>query len=514
MLNATPFLKAYARYRSWVLKNQHPATTQHTQLLTLLRKAEKTRFGRDHKFNKIKTVAEYQSAVPLRKYEQMWKDYLQPDFPVLEDVSWPGRIPYFAVSSGTSSGTTKYIPLNKEMLQSNTKAGLDLLTFHVLNHPSSQIFGGLNFMLGGSTDFQRLAEGVSSGDLSGITVKELPFWAKPRYFPPEELAFEKDWEKKISQFAYEVGKRDIRMLGGVPAWMLILIDSLRKLNNKPDGKIVDFFPNLEMLVHGGVNFTPYLSQFQQLLEGSHAELREVYPASEGFIATADRGSGEGLRLHCDHGIFYEFVPLEELDSPHPTRHWVGNIETDVNYAIVLTTCVGLWSYIIGDTVRFVETAPPRLLITGRTSYFMSAFGEHLIAEEVEDALTYASESLGLLVHDFSMGAVFPASTGELGRHLFVVEAVGVNNVDVQGSELCRLIDQRLCARNEDYAAHRAEGFGLGLPEIKFAPEGFFAAWMKSRGKLGGQHKVPRLINKQDLFDDLLNFVESFTTYEK
>ena len=427
---------------------------------------------------------------------------------MLYGVTWPDLTNFFAVSSGTSSGSTKYIPVTRKMIQSNNRAGIDMLAYHLANRPKSKILGGKSFMLGGSTDLKLEATDVMSGDLSGIAAISMPFWARARSYPPRELALLKDWEQKIERFVEGSLKEDIRFLGGVPAWLLIFVNKLRAYTNKPDARLVDFFPNLELVVHGGVNFSPYRDQFEQLLEGSHAELREVYPASEGFIASADRGPNEGLRLNLCHGIFYEFVPLEELNSPNPTRHWVKNIELGVNYAVVLTTCAGLWSYIIGDTVRFIDRDIPRLLVTGRTAYSLSAFGEHLIAEEVEAAISAAAHEIGCQVQDFAIGALYPKTPQELGGHAVYIEFTGSAPQVEQLVQFASVFDKILCQRNDDYAAHRSDGFGLMAPVIHPVKSGSFAAWMKSRGKLGGQNKVPRLIAKPELFEDLAAFMRA------
>ena len=507
MLNATPALKLYAAIRGNTLRGLDPRAAQERQLRRLIARAHETRFGRDHGFGSVSSVADYQKAVPIRSYEDFWNEYLKVAFPRVENVIWPGLIPFYAVSSGTSTGSTKYLPLTREMLASNTQAGLDLLVYHLQNFRGSSIFGGKNFFLGGTTELVEEAPGIFSGDLSGITAKRLPLWVRPWYFPPQELALLKNWEEKIEIFARECPLEKIRMLSGVPSWLLIFFEHLKKIYPGKGSRIVDFFPKLEALVHGGVNFAPYKRQFDALLEGSRAQLREVYPASEGFIATADRGPGEGMRMNLDNGIFYEFVPVEELESPAPTRHWIGNIETGVNYAILLTTCAGLWSYRIGDTVRFVDTDVPRLLVTGRTSYMMSAFGEHLIGEEIERAAAKAAEAIGASLSDYSVGALYPQHEKDLGGHLFIVEfAEGIPSAEALGA-FARVLEEGLCL-NDDYKAHRAEGFGLAAPEVRAVPHGTFAEWMKCRGKLGGQHKVPRIINDQELFRHLCDFVSA------
>jgi hypothetical protein len=507
MIDGTPFLRLYAKTRNSQLKKHSPADTQRRQLLRLVSRAQKTQFGRDHRFSSIKSLAAYQEQVPLRTYEQFWDQYWKESFPLLTDKTWPGTVPYYAVSSGTSSGATKYIPYTTEMQRSNSKAGLDLLVHHVTNRPQSNIFAGKSFLLGGSSELIEQHPGIFSGDLSGIAVKTLPWWARKRYFPDQELALIKNWEEKIERLSTRSLEEDIRMMSGVPSWLLIFFDHLFEQFPDKSRLIKHVYPNLEMLVHGGVSFNPYRAQFEALLKGSQAELREVYPASEGFIASADRGFGEGLRLNLDHQIFFEFVPTEELSHKNPTRYWIGTVEQDVNYAVVLTTCAGLWSYIIGDTVRFVDTVTPRVLVTGRTSYFLSAFGEHLIAEEIDKALLDASSAIGMSVTDYSVGAIFPQSAGELGGHLYIVEFKEGKPSELQLKDFCERIDATLCKLNEDYDAHRAQGFGLKMPSTRALPAGTFRNWMAKRGKLGGQNKVPRIITNQELFEDLINFTE-------
>jgi hypothetical protein len=506
MLDATPFLRLYARWRNSYLQHNTPTDLQSRQLLSLIKCAADTDFGKQYGFASINTVAEYQRRVPLRSYEQFWSEFWQQSFPRVENRTWPGLIKHFAVSSGTSSGTTKYLACTDEMLASNRKAAFDLLVHHVTNRPQSRILGGKNFLLGGSTELTSPAPGVYCGDLSGIVARDVPWWLRSRYFPPTQLTTIKNWEEKIDTYARASLNQDIRMISGVPAWMMIFFDTLKTLSPNGERGIASIYSNLEMVVHGGVNFNPYIDRFREILADSQAELREVYPASEGFIAIADRGFGDGLRLNLDHGIFYEFVPLEELNSSDPTRHWIGNVETDLNYAVVMTTCAGLWSYVIGDTVRFVDTETPRVLVTGRTSYYLSAFGEHLIAEEIEDGITTAARAHDLAVSDYSVGPIYPKSEGELGGHIYIIEFADRTPNSEQLTAFSNTLDQRLCQRNEDYDAHRSGGFGLNAPKILTVPNGTFSAWMKSRGKLGGQNKVPRIITNSELLEDLLGFV--------
>ncbi len=505
MLDATPLLRLYARRRMARLAAQRPAEVQESQLLALVGKAAATRFGRDHDFESVRSVRDFQERVRLRRYEDFWGGYWKDAFPRLVDVTWPGTIPFLAVTSGTTADVTKYIPCSYEMKLSNRKAGGDVLVHHVINRPKSRLLAGKNFVLGGSTEFVEQAPGIYSGDLSGIAADDAPWWAQRLMFPPRDLSLISDWEEKIRRLAPLSLEQDIRAVSGTPSWLLVFFDKLAELRPEADRRAVHFYPKLELVVHGGVNFAPYQKQFNELLEGSRAELREVYPASEGFIAVADRGSGEGLRMIIDTGIFYEFVPVDELEKPNPTRHWLASVERDVNYAVVLSTCAGLWSYIMGDTVKFVDLDPPRLLITGRTSYSLSAFGEHLIDEEIEESISRAADAVGARVLDYSVGALFPQAKGELGGHLYIVEFADAVPAEARLDEFATVLDEALSATNEDYKAHRADGFGLNPPRVHPVPPGTFARWMKGRGKLGGQHKVPRIINEQKLLQNLREF---------
>jgi GH3 auxin-responsive promoter len=500
--DTTFLLRYYARRRLANLAALDPVAEQQRQLLRLVRRASATRFGRDHRFAEIHSIDDFQAHVGLHRYEDMWQTYWQASFPRLTDCTWPGTIPFFALTSGTASGTTKYIPCSSEMNRSNARAALDILVHHLADRPDSHVLGGKSFMLGGSTDLTELAPAIFAGDLSGIAAQQTPWWARPYTFPPRDLALLTDWEEKVERLVRACRDEDIRVISGTPSWLLIFFDRLLASSS---GSLHHAFPNLELLIHGGVNFTAYQNQFVELLRGSRTELREVYPASEGFFAIADRGPGDGMCLLIDNGIFYEFVPIAEVDGANPTRHWLANISTGMDYAIAVSTNAGVWSSLVGDIVRFVDLTPPRLLVTGRLSYFLSAFGEHLTGEEIDMAISQAAAATGVNVTDYAVGAVFPDASDSRGGHRYVVEFVS----PVRDTKpFAQTLDAELCGRNDDYRAHRSGGFGLQDPDIVPVPSGTFAGWMKQRGQLGGQHKVPRVITNPDLFASLCRFVGS------
>ncbi|BDG72916.1 GH3 family domain-containing protein [Roseomonas fluvialis] len=484
--DATPLLRAFAARRHARLLAMDPAATQQALLLRLVQRAAGTRFGRDHGFGAIRSVADFQRAVPLRRYEALHDAYLAPTLPVLENVLWPGRTPYLALSSGTTSGRTKHIPVTAGMVRANRGAALDVLAWHLAQHPQARPFGGLSFILGGSTDLTQVAPGVRAGDLSGIAAVEVPWFLRGWAWPPARIALMPDWDAKLAALAAEAPVGDIRTLSGTPSWLLVLLERLAAKHG------VAPLPSLELLIHGGVAWAPYRDRLAPFLPAG-CLTREVYPASEGFVAIADRGDGEGLRLNLDRGCFFEFVPVGELDAPAPTRHWAATIETGVDYAVVLSSCAGLFGYVLGDTVRFIDRAPPRLLVTGRTSWTLSAFGEHLDGEEIEAALMHAAAEAGITVVEYVVG---PEFDGSAGRHRWCIEAAG----SCDPASLAALLDAALRVQNDDYAAHR-DGAQLARPEVVLLRPGAVADWMRAQGKLGGQHKVPRVIADPARFAD-------------
>jgi len=483
--DATPLLAAYARRRIGRLDAIDAAATQERVLRALVRRAAATRFGAAHGFARIAGVTEFQRAVPLRRYEDMHREYWAPALPALRDVSWPGLIPFLALSSGTSTGTTKYIPVSREMVRANAGAALDALCWHLARHPRSRVLAGLSFMLGGSTALTEAAPGVRQGDLSGIAAAAMPRWARPWSWPPERLALMPDWDRKLDALAAETPREAIRVLSGTPSWLLVLLERLAARGGATP------LPALELLVHGGVAWAPYRDRIAPFLPPGCAT-REVYAASEGFIAIADAGDGEGMRLVLDRGCFLEFVPVEELGAAAPRRHWAATIETGVEYAIAVSSCAGLFGHLVGDTVRFVSLKPPRLLVTGRTAWFLSAFGEHLSGEEIETALLRAAEELGVTVAEFAVG---PEFEGHRGRHRWLVESAAPADA---AAALAARVDALLLAANEDYAAHRAGG-QLAAPAVVLLPPGRFEAWMRAEHRLGGQNKVPRVVADPERF---------------
>jgi hypothetical protein len=490
-----------SRRRVRRLDKRNPARDQQAILLDLVRRARSTRFGLDHGMGNIGSVADYQARVPLRTYEAFWSEYWQPAFPCLTHVTWPGRIPYVALSSGTTGGTTKFIPISFEMLTSNREAALTTLAFFLVARPAAELFTGRFFFLGGSTDLTELGGGVRAGDLSGIAAREVSPLLRPYVFPPLDLALARDWDEKVERLARASAGLPIRVLSGVPSWLLVLFDRLKKVTGKEH--IIDIWPDLQLVIHGGTKFDPYRSLFQREIGSSAVSFAETYPCSEGFVATEDPRHGR-LRLLSHHGIFFEFVPVEELERERPTRHTVANLELGAQYAVVLTTCAGLWSYLVGDTVCFEKRDPPLLRFTGRTRYCLSAFGEHLISEEVEKAVAEAAEATDGAVVDFHVGPLLPLQTTGPGRHLYLIEfASPPRDLGAFITEL----DLALARLNDDYQAHRQGDLNMAAPEVRLVRRGGFAAWLRWQGRMGGQHKVPRMDSTGELTAALCGWLE-------
>lgn len=476
-------------------------TTQESILKGLIKKAQFTLFGKQHDFVHIHTIEDYRRFVPLRTYEAFHQEYFG-SFPRMENVLWPGVPPYYALSSGTTGAGTKYLPLTREMLASNRKAALTMLAGFLATHPDAKLFLGKMFFLGGSTNLVKLDDGILAGDLSGIVNQTAPEWMRPFTYPSPEVALISDWDKKLDRFVDETCDMRITLISGVPAWLLLLFARLRARKNAKT--IAEVWPHLRCVIHGGVNFAPYRNLFEQELGSDQITLQECYPCSEGFAAFEDLRH-QLLRPIPDHNIFFEFVPVEELDNENPTRHGLWEVVPGVQYAVVVTTCAGLWAYVPGDTVCFERTHPPLLRFTGRTKYYLSAFGEHLISEEVEYAIAAAARTDFINITDFHVGPIFPSASNELGYHLYLIETVAPVS---DASAFTNHLDQELCRLNEDYRAHRRDDTGLGSPRILWLKPGSFAEWMKSQGKLGGQHKVPRMDNTGTTTGTMVDWFQS------
>lgn len=477
-----------------------PVGFQNRALMELVRHAEQTQWGQRFRFKSIHAVEDFQKNVPLCSYED-FAPYWTQSLRGIPDVTWPGKIDYFAMTSGTTSGN-KIIPVSQATWKSNQKAGFDTIVFYLMNTRDTHLFYGKFLFLGGSTLLRKTEAGTYVGDLSGIQSLNVPWYIKHIYSPGEEVARMADWEDKIVCIAEVASRQDVRAVSGIPSWLGILFNHVRRITGK--NHIRDVWPNLRLLIHGGVDFSPYRRKFKEMM-GEDCHFMEVYPASEGFIAVQDdlRQSDLLLMLNCN--IFYEFVPIHELDKEEPTRLTLADIDTKTNYAIVMTTNSGLWAYVLGDTIRFTNLKPHKIRITGRIKHFLNAFGEHLIVEEVDAALAHACQFFNCEMIDYTVAPLYPDSRLALPAHQWLIE---FKQTPADLAEFAEKVDEKLQLLNEDYSAHRGGGAGMLLPEIVALPRGAFYEVMKRRGKLGGQNKVPRLQNNRELADLVLHVSDS------
>ena len=506
---ADALLLRYAHHRVAQLDHMDAGQVQHETLLRLVHTARGTKFGRDHDFVRISSVADYQARVNVHDYEWFWTEYWKDAYPKLDDITWPGKVPYYALSSGTTSGTTKYVPVTREMVASNKKAAFTTTALFRHANPKAKMLTGKFFFLGGSTDLRKQADGSLAGDLSGIAGREVLGAIRPYTFPPADEMLMSDWREKVRHFAVSSLHESITAISGVPAWIMVLFDRLKEATGK--STVAEVWPDLRLVVHGGTSFAPFRDLFTETIGSDLVKYCEVYPCSEGFVATEDPRH-QLLRIVPDHGIFFEFIPFKEfgddgkLKSAHPTRHTLANVEVGVQYAVVITSCAGVWSYLVGDTIKFVSRNPPLIKFTGRTKFYLSAFGEHLIAEEVDKAVTHAAQVCGVKAPEHHVGPVFPSDPKQPGHHLYLIEFVPRGPSDL--TRFARELDAELDRLNEDYAAHRVGDLTMLMPVVKVVKPGGFARWMEQRGKLGGQNKVPTMDNTGTMTRDMAAWFEA------
>ena len=459
----------------------------------LVRTAQHTAFGRDHDFQAIRTYADFKQRIPIGDYEN-FRDYAERIKAGETDVSWPGRVRYLAKTSGTTSGV-KYIPLTRESLPNHFGSARTALFNYVAETGHGRWLDGKMIFLSGSPDMDD-TNGIPTGRLSGIVNHEVPAWLRRSQLPSYATNCIEDWETKLERIVDETLRADMRLISGIPPWVQMYYERLLARTGK--ATVREVFPNLEMFVYGGVNFAPYRDSLQRLV-GRQIPSVETYPASEGFLAFQDSQTEPGLLLNTASGIFFEFVPAEEIGRASPTRLSLGEVRRGVNYAIVLSTAAGLWAYDIGDTVEFVSTDPYRIRVTGRSKHFISAFGEHVIGKEVEEALRAVAPRFGVEVTEFTVAPQVNPRSG-LPYHEWLVE-YGRPPADAAG--FAAALDRAMVAANS-YYRDLIDGRVLRPLVLTALPTGAFRAYMKREGKLGGQNKVPRLANDRKIADALGN----------
>lgn len=493
---------------SWIIKQRihqielfvkYPHEVQADWLKKLLQTAKATEYGKRHDFAGIVTYKDFQDRVPIVNYEIL-KDDIERCLKGENNIFWPTEIKWFAKSSGTTAGKSKLIPVTKESLEEcHFAAGRDMLSMYYNNNENSKLFLGRNMAIGGSHQINQYRADSYYGDLSAIIMENLPFWVEMRRTPSKSIALMSEWEEKIDKMARTTIEHNVASLSGVPSWTLLLLQEILKITGKKT--INEVWPNIEVFFHGGVSFNPYRKQFEGLIPTSSMNYVEVYNASEGFFAIQDRLVADDMLLMLDYGIFYEFMPMAEYGKDHPHCLSLDEVEIGVNYALVISTNGGLWRYKIGDTIKFTSLNPYRIQISGRTKQYINVFGEELIVENAEQAMKAACEKTNAIITEYTAGPIY-MEAGNSGAHEWIIE-FAKQPADFQ--VFVETLDVALKSLNSDYEAKRYNNYILKMPVVTVAETGTFYEWMKHRGKLGGQNKVPRLNNTREYLESLHQF---------
>jgi hypothetical protein len=493
----SPAISSLARMRMWRIEawKNNPVNAQRDVLQDLVTSAQYTEFGRKHDFSKLFTIRSFKQAVPIHEYDDI-KTYIQRTMNGEQNILWNTPIYWFAKSSGTTSDKSKFIPVSNESLEDcHFKAMKDVITMYYAFNPDSELLTGKGLVIGGSHTINQLNQQTQFGDLSAVLLQNSPFWGHWIRTPDLSIALMDEWENKIEKLAAATIKENVTSVSGVPTWTLVLLKRILAITNKQT--IAEVWPSLELYLHGGVSFTPYKEQFEKLL-GKKILFLEMYNASEGFFGADEHPGDEGMLLFVDHGIFMEYMPVAEYEKPDPQTIGLEDVEVGKNYALVISTNGGLWRYLLGDTIQFTSLNPFRIKVSGRLKHFINAFGEELIIDNTDKAISIASERTGSVVNDYTAAPVYFSDQSN-GAHEWLVEFESdPPSIEMFSDEL----DNALKKLNSDYEAKRHKDIALRKPVIHKIEKGIFNQWLKSKGKLGGQHKVPRLSNDRKLIEEI------------
>ena len=494
----SPAISRLARMRLWGIQNWigFPVAAQRNILQHLVTQAQYTEFGRKYSFSKLFTVKDFKKRIPIHEYDDI-KPYIERMMKGEENILWNTPINWFAKSSGTTSDKSKFIPISEESLKDiHFKGSKDVLTNYYKNFPDSDLLTGKSLVVGGSHQVHNLQEDIQYGDLSAVLMQNTPFWGHWIRTPELSIALLDEWESKIEQLASNTIHENVTSLAGVPTWTILLIKRILEISGKKTLKEV--WPNLELYMHGGVSFTPYREQLNRLI-GAPINYLEIYNASEGFFAAQNMPDDDGMLLFTDHGIFYEFLLAEEYRKPNAKTVGLKQVELHKNYALVISTNGGLWRYLVGDTVQFTSLRPFKIKVTGRLKHYMNAFGEEIIVDNGDNAIAIASAKTGTIVNDYTAAPVY-FSDNNNGAHEWLIE---FENPPSDLNEFAFELDEALKSVNSDYEAKRYKNIALRAPIIHSLAKGTFNKWLKNKGKLGGQHKVPRLSNERKMIEEIL-----------
>ncbi|WP_024769826.1 GH3 auxin-responsive promoter family protein [Aquimarina macrocephali] len=474
----------------------NPIKTQEQVFARLIEKAENTAFGKDHNFQQIKTYSDFTQNVPIRDYEEL-KSYVNRVVAGENDVLWPGKPLYFAKTSGTTSGA-KYIPLTKDSMPTHVRAARNAILCYIEETGKTDFVDGKMIFLQGSPEMSE-KNGILLGRLSGIVAHYVPKYLQKNRMPSWETNCIEDWEQKVDAIVEETVHQNMTVISGIPPWVQMYFEKLQQKANKTIGEL---FKGFELFIYGGVNFEPYKATFEKLIGRKVAGI-ELYPASEGFFAFQDSQNEKGMLLQLDSGMFYEFVKADEFFEENPRRLTIGEVEIGVNYVMLVSTNAGLWAYNIGDTVQFTNTSPYKVVVSGRIKHFISAFGEHVIGKEVDQAIKDGIEATGIMINDFTVAPQVNPNQGELPYHEWFIE---FRETPEDIRKLTLEIESSLRKQNS-YYDDLIEGNILRTLKITPVPKDGFKDYMKSVGKLGGQNKLPRLSNDRNIVDKLTTIID-------
>lgn len=496
---------------SWIMKKRihqiglfmkYPHEVQQEWFNRLIAGGRDTEWGIRYDYKSISNIKTYRERVPLNDYDSL-KPYIDRLRKGEQNILWRSEIKWFAKSSGTTSDKSKFIPVSVEALEEcHYRGGKDMLSIYCNNVPETEVFSGRGLAMGGSHKIAEINnENYYFGDLSAIIVQNLPYWAEFIRVPKRSVALMDEWESKIEKMAIDTIDHNVTNVLGVPSWTLLLLRRILEITGKDN--MFDVWPNLEVFFHGGVNFSPYIKQFDDILPPDRMKYMETYSASEGFFGIQDRMDADDLLLMLDYGIFYEFLPMSELESDDPQTLLLNEVETGVNYALVITTNAGLWRYLIGDTVMFTSLNPFRIKITGRTKNFINAVGEEVIIDNAEKALSIACQKCNAVINEYTAAPVY-FDRNENAAHEWLIEfEVPPANLEY----FIETLDNALKSVNSDYEAKRYHNMILRTPIVQSIPPQTFYKWLKAKNKLGGQYKVPRLSNNRKHVEEILKLIE-------
>ena len=494
----SPTLSRLARMRFWRIQNwsNHPVASQREVLQHLVTAAQYTEFGKKYHFSKLFTVKDFKRNIPIQEYDDV-KPYIQKMMNGEENILWNTPVNWFAKSSGTTSDKSKFIPISEESLQDNHfKGSKDVLTTYYENFPSSDLLTGKGLVIGGSHQLSKVNDDIQYGDLSAVLMQNSPFWGQWLRTPELSIALLDEWENKIEKLASITAEENVTSIAGVPTWTLLLLKRILEIKGKKT--IKEVWPNLELYINGGVSFVPYREQFEKIIGGKINYL-EIYNASEGFFAGQQSPDDDGMLLFTEHGIFYEFMPVEEYGKSNPQTMGLKNVVVGKNYALVISTTGGLWRYLIGDTVQFTSINPYKIKVSGRLKHYMNAFGEEVIVDNSDKAIATAAEKTNSVVTDYTAAPVY-FSKDSNGAHEWLIE---FDKVPKDMHQFAIELDLALKNSNSDYEAKRHKDIALRLPIVHALRKGIFTQWLRNKGKLGGQHKVPRLSNERIMLEEIL-----------